>query len=302
MTKAVGIAVGELHTTIGWADLETGRVRLTYRDLTDRKAVLEQVFKHVDKLKGYEGIGVAFPGLLYANQGIVRRSRSLGIKNLHIVKILEKRYKVPVFLTDISIACALGEKLFGAAKGYKDIAYVLMSAGIECGTILDNRVLIGKNGDAHEIGHTVIDVNSDVVCGCGRKGHWEAFCSANGIPVFTKHLLDTKYAGKDSALRKVKNLGFRDVFRLAKSDRIAKKIVEEIGRLNTIGIANITEIYDPQIIILGGSLAMELQGQLMGPVLRHIKKYTSRLNKVPKIALTSLGTETALYGAVADFL
>jgi glucokinase len=301
ISKFVGIGVGEIHTTIGWAEAETKIVNVTYRAPTEKR-VLQQIFREVDKLKDYEGIGVAIPGLLHPNKGIMHKARNLGIKNLPIAEILEKRYKVPVYVSNLSVACALGEKLFGAAKGYKDIVYVLLSAGIEAGVIMDDRVVIGKNGDAHEIGHTVIDASSDVICGCGRKGHWEAFCSTGGIPTFAKHLLDTKYAGKDSALRKVKDLDMYKIFKLAKKDKTAKAVVAEIGRLNTIGMANITEIYDPQIIVLGGTLPMELEGQVLNPILRGIGKYTARLNKAPKIVITSLGKKAVLYGAVVDFL
>ncbi len=302
MSQVVGIDIGEGRLKIAAADVEGRKIRLVYDAPTSKTALLKQIFGVVDKLRGYDGIGVAAPGLLNANKGIIHRARNLGIKDLHIVEMLDKRYKVQTFLINESVASVLGEKLFGLGVGHKDIAFLRLSAGIECAVILDNKVLLGKDGNAHEMGHTVIDANSDVMCGCGRRGHWEAFCSGAGIPVFAKHLLDTKYSGSKSSLRNAKALDARAVFGAAKKDPVAKKIINEIARLNTMGVANIVEIYDPELLVIGGRVAISNPEAVLGPIKRGIRKYTTRLNRLPEIRITSLGDKATMYGAVADFL
>ena len=304
MPQVVGIDIGEGNLKVALTEIETRKITHVYRGPTAKgKALLKQIYGVVDKLRGFEGIGIASPGLLNAGRGIIQKARHLGIRNLKITEALERRYGVQTFLTNESVASLLGEKLFGAGGAYKDMAFLRISAGIECAVMLNNNVLLGKDGNAHEMGHTVIDANSDVKCGCGRKGHWEAFCSGQGIPVFAKYLLDTKYAKYVSSLRKAKALDAKAVFEAAaRKDAVAKKVIGEISRLNVMGVANIVELYDPELLVIGGSVARNNEDAIMTPIVRGVGKYTARLNRLPKIAMTSLGDNATLYGAVADFL
>lgn len=92
------------------------------------------------------------------------------------------------------------------------------------------------------------------------------------------------------------------MFGAARKDRAAKKIVDEIARLNVMGVANIVELYDPELLILGGAVATNNEDAIMKPIVKGVGGYTARLNRLPKIVMTSLGDSATLYGAVADFL
>jgi glucokinase len=86
-------------------------------------------------------------------------------------------------------AAVLGERHFGAGKGLENLAYVTLSTGLGGGAIVDGHLLIGKDGNAVEVGHITIDPGSSLICGCGSPGHWEAYSSGSNIPNFVKHSL-----------------------------------------------------------------------------------------------------------------
>lgn len=302
MGDVVSVAIGEANLRISVANAESQKLALVYKAPTQKTnaKLMAQIFKQVDKVKDFEGIGIASPGLLHAGMGIIRKSRNLGLKELKIVELLEKRYKVPVFLTSRAIAGVMGEHLFGGGKNVHNMAFLTFSTGIECGIILNNRLLLGKEGNAHEIGHATIDATTDVKCGCGGVGHWEAFTSGSGIPVFAKYLLATKYAGQKSTLSKVKDLKAADVFDMAKKDVVAQDIVHEIGRLNAVGAGNMASIFDLELIFVGGGVALSNKGEVIDPIARNIGKYT--VNSPPKVMVSPLGEKAVPYGAVADFM
>lgn len=303
MAQVIGVEIGETHLRIGRADINKKSLSIIYRDNTKRGDALKgQIFKVLDRLRDYEGIGISAPGLMNANKGVLHGVKNLAIRNMHVEDIFEKRYNVPVFLTNEAVASVIAEKLFGTGKDYHNIAFLSMSTGIECGVILNDRVLLGKEGNAHEIGHCIIDASSKLACGCGRRGHWEAFCSGGGIPNFAKLLLETTYKRRESALRKLKSMNAASLFRLAKKDYVAKEIVKHIGRINAMGVANIIELYDPELIAIGGAVAIDNKEAVIGQMLSGVRKYVRRLNRMPKITTTALGEKVALYGAVADFL
>ncbi len=302
MGKVVSVAIGEANLRISLADTGTQSLNTVYKAATHKTNAkfLKQMFSAIDKLKNFEGIGVASPGLLNASKGIIHKSRNLGLADLNIVKILEDRYKVPVFLSSRAVAGVLAEHLFGSGKDCRQMAFLTFSTGIECGVILNGRLLLGKEGNAHEIGHAIIDANSSVQCGCGGKGHWEAFTSGSGIPVFARYLLNTKYEDKKSSLRSVKELHPQAVFDAAKKDKVAAGIVAEIGRINAMGAGNMSSIFDLELITVSGGVALYNKDAVLNPIAKDIGKYT--VNKPPKVVISKLGEKTVPYGAVADFM
>jgi glucokinase len=173
---------------------------------------------------------------------------------------------------------------------------------------VDNNLLSGKDGNAVEIGHLTIDLEGRLMCGCGKKGHWEAYCSGRNIPNFTRLKIGEadKKKVKDSLLFKnakgnLENLDSKALFTAATlGDHLSLEIVEEIGRLNAIGFANIVNVYDPSLITLGGSVALRNKKLVMKPIRRYLEDYTR--NRIPKILITPLGVDANIYGAIAAVL
>ncbi|MCL5430180.1 MAG: ROK family protein [Candidatus Marsarchaeota archaeon] len=299
--KIAAIEIGATTLKIAATDLEGRNVNLLYKERSDAEHLVQQITKVLDKFGDIFGIGVCAPGPIDVNSGMIFTPANLKIKDLNIVDLLEHRYDAPTFLYNDAVAGVLGEKNFGAGKKAENLVYVSISTGLGCGVIANGRVLSGKMGNAHEVGHCVIDANSTVKCGCGGLGHWEAFCSGNGIPNFAKFLLETKYKGRNTRLRNIKKLSAKDVFDMAKKDdEIAKEIIEEVGRLNAIGIGNIINVYEPELITLGGSVAVFNIDAVLNPIKRLVKEYA--FNPVPEIMITPLRSTATLLGTITELV
>jgi glucokinase len=200
--------------------------------------------------------------------------------------------KLPVYLINDGNASVLGEKFYGSGKRCKNLVYVTLSSGIGGGAIINNNLLLGR-GNALEIGHMVIDKDCKLRCGCGKKGHWEAYCSGNNIQNFLriwlrKGRLPNKYS---------------DVYKIfdcaKKGDKTILKFLKEVGRLNAIGFANLINLFDPELITIGGGIALNNKSFVLNPIKKYLKDYV--FNKIPKIEITKLGDDVAIYGCMAYY-
>jgi glucokinase len=179
---------------------------------------------------------------------------------------------------------------------------VTLSTGLGGGAIVDDHLLLGKDGNAVELGHFTLEPDSNILCGCGSPGHWEAFCGGNNIPNFARiriknvnlkgSLLNALIRGNPI------NLTAKILFDAAsQGDTIALDIVEEIGKLNTIGFSNIVNAFDPEIITVGGSITLNNPDLVLSPIKQNISRYL--INREPEIILTPLGENVVLNGALA---
>jgi glucokinase len=199
----------------------------------------------------------------------------------------------------------LGEKEFGLGKGLSNLVYITLSTGIGGGAIVDGKLLIGKDGNAVEIGHMVIDKEGKLLCGCGKPGHWEAYCSGANIPRFVRLWFKSHEVEKSKLFElggtNLSKLTSKLLFEAAKlGDEVAIQVVEEIGRLNAMGFANLINAYDPELITVGGAVALNNPELVLRPIKKYVKDFA--VNRVPKIALTPLGEDVTLYGLLAVVL
>lgn len=220
---------------------------------TEKEFLKEITFlikKTIKNEKNIKGIGVSSAGPLDYKKGIILNPANLPYKRISLKNYLSKAFSLPVFLQNDCTCGALGEKIFGRGKSYSNFLYITISSGIGCGVIVDNRVLIGKDGNIGEIGHYVVDSTYNLPCKCKRgKGHWESYCSGNNIPGFLKHWLNFHKIEKKYNVKKTK-----DLFLLAeKRDKILLKFIKELGEINTRGIANAVASFNPEIIFFGGA-------------------------------------------------
>ena len=254
------------------------------------------------------GIGIASAGPLNVKEGALIKPTNLPFEYVSLVSPVKDKFRVPVFLVNDCTAAVLGEKEFGGGKGVSNLFYVALGTGIGGGAIVDDHLLMGKDGNAVEIGHFTIDYSGKLVCGCGRRGHWEAYCSGRNIPHFVE--MRVKERGTpilENSLMFSKTGG--DIARLSsvilfeaakKGDSEALDLVEEIGVLNAMGFANVVNAYDPSLILVGGTVAMNNSDLILPPIRKHIAEYA--LNRVPEIRITTLGDDVGIYGGIASAL
>ncbi len=259
------------------------------------------------QMDALHGVGIASAGPMDRSRGELIDPTNIPLKHVPLSQPLEEEFAVKVELINDGASAVLAERKFGAGRGLDNLAYITISTGIGGGAIVDGNLLFGKNGNAAEVGHFTIDQAGKLVCGCGRAGHWEAYCSGSNIPNFVRMKLGELegFTGRseltDLSDEALGNFTAEDLYKMAKSgDDLAIDFVEEIGRLNAIGFAAVTEAYDPELITVGGAVALNNPDMVIDPVKRNIEDYTQ--NEIPDIKLTELKEEVVLYGAIATAL
>ena len=259
-------------------------------------------------LKSIRGVGIAATGPLVQKEGALVRPTAMPFDYVPLTKPISEELSLPSCLINDAAGAALGEGMFGAARGLDSYAYVTISTGIGCGAAVNGTLLLGKDGNAHEVGHIVIDCEGRLTCGCGKRGHWEAYCSGSNIPNYVRMRLSSFDAGtvKESLLLRtvggdVSRLTASDLFAAAKkADGLSVKLVGEIGVLNAMGFANIINAYDPSLITVGGTVTLKNRKMIMSPIIKNVKDYV--INRIPRIMVTPLGDDAGLYGAIATAL
>ena len=308
---AVGVDIGATWTRICLGDENKGIIRkvkirtpTTGDNLTLAKTIIKAIREvcgeHIDEI---EGIGIGSIGPLDIKRGILLNPPNIPFKEVPIVKPIMMELRKPVYLVNDCVAAVWGEKNYGEGKNYDNIVYITISTGIGCGAIVDGHLLLGKDGNAHEVGHITVDYTGRLKCGCGRYGHWEAYCSGKNIPKYARIILESEPNVKESILYKItggdwSRLTAKMIYDAAKKgDKLALKIVEEIGKINAAGIASVINAYDPELLTLGGSVVLN-NIELTIP---YIEKYLDYylLNRKPVIKVTKLGEDIVLYGALA---
>jgi glucokinase len=309
MKYTVAVDVGGTRVRVALVDANgeiVFRLNETADKLSGPRGISQQLLRMIHLLESKGRIccvGIGSAGPLDIKNGLIVHSPHLGFDSIPLVKPLEEELKVPVYLANDCVAAVIGEKEFGEGKKCSNLVYVTISSGIGAGVFVDNHLLIGKDGNAHEIGHITIDCASKLVCGCGKRGHWEAYCGGANASNFIKYQLETRARTEieTSLLYRISEgdlsqLSSKDLYESAKKgDALAFEIVEEIGRLNAIGFANITNAYDPELIMIGGAIALANRRLILKPIRRLINQYS--INKIPRIKITKLGEDIVLYGA-----
>ncbi|MEM4140173.1 MAG: ROK family protein [Nitrososphaeria archaeon] len=308
METAIGIDLGATHVRVA-VGVKDGRILAKNVKKTVQEggeyAVSRQIINMVKELpreyvKEAVGVVIGTIGPIDPRTGSISPA-NLPFKRVYLTNPISSELKLPVKMYNDCVAAVIGEKFFGEGRGVENLVYVTISSGIGGGIFVNNKLLLGKDGNAHEIGHMTIDFEGRLMCGCGKKGHWEAYCSGKNIPNFVRWMaknFDQNILEKSKIYNRLQNLEGKEIFDAAKTgDTFSLKVVEEIGRLNAIGFANLTNLYDPELIIIGGAVALNNREQVLKPILEHVEEYT--INRVPEIKFTKLGDEVGLYGAIA---
>ena len=302
----VAIDIGATNIRVGIGNHSGIKKKVMEPTETRRGAmgVSKQIIRLIESIIDEEptNIGIGSIGPINHEEGLITNTPNYPFNNIPITEPLIDRYKVPVTIVNDCTAAVLGEQVFGAGEGLDNLVYVTMSTGLGGGAIVDDNLLLGKDGNAVEVGHFTIDPESEITCGCGCKGHWEAFCSGKNIPTYAESLLRGIDWSSGALHRltggKVENLSPKNIFTAARQgDEHAAMIVHEIGLKNAIGFANIVNAYDPELITIGGSIALNNPDQILVPIKENIHKHT--INRVPEIKMTALGHDAVIIGALA---
>jgi len=235
------------------------------------------------------GIGIGSTGIVYPSTGAIGDADFLpGWKGQNPTIDLAEEFGVSVALENDADAAALGEAAWGAGKGKSRLIYVTIGTGIGGGIILDGQLYRGADMSHPEIGHHVLDA-SGPLCSCGFRGCWETLATGPAMAAWFAEQADSDPDGKRTA---------REICELAKQgNAVACRVVEREAHYLGLGLANLINLFVPDVIVLGGSVMKSF------PLLLHGIRQTIRrgCRFVPaektEIVLASLGKEANLIGA-----
>ena len=259
---------------------------------------LVQLIHEVGEGHHIRAIAIAAPGFLDPEKGIVYVAPNIpGWKNINLRQQLNDVFHVPVFLGNDANMAALGEWKFGAGIHHRNLLYLTISTGIGSGVVLDNRLLLGENGLAAEFGHVTIDPEGPM-CGCGHRGHLEAYASGTGITNFVRQQLS---AGVSSSLKLKNEINSKEICKAAQhGDLLAIEAFSRAGKYLGIAIANFLQMLNPSIVILGGGVT-QAGDLLFTPMHQALQEsiISPQYLKNLKITTAVLGDDVGLKGALA---
>lgn len=263
----VGIDIGGTNTVFGIVDAR-GHV-VAADSVKTRKHVdfddyieslhegLSRLIKANDAEDKIQGIGIGAPNANYYTGEI------LNPPNLPwgpVIPLAEKVSKafggIPVAITNDANAAALGEMTYGAARGMKDFIMITLGTGVGSGIVINGQLVYGADGFAGELGHLIMKRNNGRICGCGRTGCLEAYCSATGVARTAREFLEVRT--EPSLLRNIdiEDITSKDVYDAAMAgDKLAKEIFVYTGNILGEAFADMVAFSSPQAIILFGGLA-----------------------------------------------
>ena len=306
----IGIDLGGTNIVAGIVDengnimfeksCETKPQRQPQEIIDDMIALVLNILKETNiQLINIKAIGIGIPGLADKN-GNVKFCVNLDWKNVSLREILETRLHKPIFIDNDATIAALAEYESGSMKNCKSGIMLTLGTGIGGGIILNGEIYSGFNGLGAELGHTVVGENF-YDCNCGRNGCLETFASSTAIIKYTKKLIvemnePTIIIEKSEG--NINNLNAKIIFDCAKKgDKIATLAVNRLVKYLSIGILNIINFIDPEIIALGGGVSGA------GQYLLDMIKDEVRSNKyyddspISKIVLAELGNKAGVIGA-----
>lgn len=276
-----------------------------------RQSVREIVNLAVDLLKGRGmkpasllGIGIGVPGPVDFERQEIEKSPNLpGWKGIPFKSIFRRKFGCPVFLENDANAAALGIKHFGEGKLVSNFIYVTVSTGIGSGIVANGCLVRGSAGAAGEIGHTTVEVSGEM-CTCGNQGCLEAYASGTAMAKFARKAL--RQGRKSLMLSLCRNVRQVDGFIVTKAalmgDRLAIEIRERAARYLGVGLANLMDLLNPELVVLGGGV-LERTGHFWKPMMVAVKRETWPIGfSSCKIVKTKLGRLVGDFGTIAVVL
>jgi glucokinase len=308
---AVGIDIGGTGTKFGIVDRD-GNVLFTDEMSTKKHKEVETFIDElhtvlsamIDKAGGIgriKGIGVGAPnGNFYT--GTIEYAPNLPWKGIiPLAKMIEAKFNLPVSLTNDANAAAIGEMMYGAAKGMKDFIMITLGTGVGSGIVANGKLIYGHDGFAGELGHTIVIPDGRVHPGTGKKGSLESYASATGVRYTAIELLHN--SKEESLLRKVPEdqLDSKAVYDAAtQGDKVALEIFEFTGKILGLALANAVMFSSPEAIILFGGLT-KAGDLILKPTREHMEANLIQVfqNKVKLLVSHLKESDAAILGASA---
>ncbi len=245
-------------------------------------------------------VGIGSPGIPDPENGVIVYANNLNFKNSPIRSEFQKHLNLPVYVENDANVAAIGEYEAGTGKQYKDIIAITLGTGVGGGVIVDHKIIGGSWNGGAELGHIVIK-SGGVQCTCGRKGCWERYSSATGL---IREAKQAAMANPDSALNKMvegdlNRMNAKIPFDAAQAgDVIAQSVIDQYVEDLAVGLVNVINIFQPEIIVLGGGVSAQKDNLLVPLRARMAQEiYGGEEMFKTKVEVAQLGNDAGIIGA-----
>ncbi|MGH2752059.1 MAG: ROK family protein [Actinomycetota bacterium] len=303
---AIGVDVGGTGTKAAVVS-DAGEILQRVERPTDRSAgtkgiieVVEDLLQHAPEgAAGPSAVGVGAAGFIDTT-GSVTFAPNLNYDDPHVAEAVRARTGLPVIVDNDANAAAWGERAFGAAKGLDHVVLLALGTGIGSGFIVDGRLLRGSTGAGAEFGHVVVDPRGPE-CPCGLRGCIEQYSSGGAIGRAARQAAEANPTSTMVAFAgSIEAITAEHVAKAAREyDEIALTVIRDAGHWLGIALSNIANLFDPQTIVLGGSVAKAGE-TFLGAARDTLVSMTSAQRRRPmRLDVTALGSDAGIIGAAA---
>ncbi len=307
----IGVDLGGTNISVGVVDEDfniIGRGKTKTNSPRPAEEIFEDIAKCISMAADDAGIslddvnviGVGTPGSVNDETGYIDYSNNLRFDKVPAKQMLEELTGKPCFFANDASCAALGELYAGAGKGCKNLIAITLGTGVGSGIVIDGKVFRGANSAGGEIGHTVINVNG-VECTCGRKGCWESYASATALIAQTKQAMKENPESKmwNCAGNDIESVNGRTAFdAMRMGDEAAKAVVDKYIYYVAVGIINVINVFQPDVLCVGGGICNEGE-TLLAPIRKYVveERYSKYAQKQTEICKAQLGNDAGIIGA-----
>lgn len=307
----IGIDIGGTNLKAGLVDesyqlTATKKLPLQFQSMDQMGETLARMAMELVEENGLSrdqvaSVGMGFPGPVDDRRGVVIKTVNIPIRFMPVAEMFHRHWDLPVHLGNDADCAALGEFYHYENKDIESLILVTLGTGIGTGIILGGRIHAGINGCAGEGGHTVI-VHGGEQCTCGRKGCWERYASANAL---IRQTMAAMEENKDSAMwtlvgGDLSNLDGRTAFEaMRRGDGAARDVVAQYLRYLADGLSNLVNIFQPEVICLGGGVSHERDEDLLVPLQSMVLEqcFGREADRHTRIVKAKLGNDAGIIGA-----
>lgn len=303
MTVTIGVDIGGTNVRAG-AVTEDGTLvdlvtALTPSDAVALEDAIAAVIAELTTRHHVSAIGLAIAGFLTADRHIVRFAPHLAWRDVSVAERLSRRLGLPVCMEHDTNAAAFAEYHMGAARGAKVAVLIALGTGVGVGLLVDGILFRGAFGVAPELGHICL-VPGGRLCPCGKRGCWERYCSGSALSLTAKDLLAEK-ASSSTTLAAVDPVAFtgKIVAQAARQgDFVARIAVAELARWLGQGMTMVADLYDPEVIVIGGGVSGSADLFLDAAVQHYLMTITGAEHRdLAAVRVAQLGDKAGIIGA-----
>ncbi|MBR5085697.1 MAG: ROK family protein [Muribaculaceae bacterium] len=307
----IGIDMGGTNTAFGIVDargtviasssIKTGKHSKIEDYIDELYTEISRIIVANDAEGKINGIGIGAPNANYFT-GVIEDGVNLPWPTpIPLADLISKKFGIPCLITNDANAAAIGEMTYGAARGLKDFIMITLGTGVGSGIVVNGQMVYGHDGFAGELGHVIMKRNNGRVCGCGRTGCLEAYCSATGVARTAREFLEIR--DEDSLLREydIENITSKDVYDCAvKGDKLALDIFNYTGTILGEALADFVTFSSPEAFVIFGGLTKS-GDYIMNPIREAFDKNIMKVFKGKvKILISELKeSDAAVLGASA---